>query len=565
MTGLTFFFFFQMSLHLGNISPHIRRDELESVFQRFGRCTVRLKDKFGFVVYDYPANAEKALKILRGKAICGEPITLSWSNRQPQPKPLQRFAKGARVFQPPRGKHFGRHDYVSRDMGYNGQQGHKRGFRSADINGGRIGYAEPVDELTSHHGYVEDHSFVDDFPDDSGGREATVLQNSRWEEQGLEPLNQNGLENGPHFDRYVPSSADEINEHDHLTCMADLPSRRRPEEKTEKEHSNTGGNTLTSRPQIDVKEEERFRNSHRVRHRDSSLERTTHQSGRKDYREKKRRRDNPESTRNYSKKARAPVTNSNSTSSNHTASESHLHSRSLKSLSMYPSNSRPKSSPARKNSRYSSIRSGSTSYSKSSSPTSQPLSVSPDQSLSSSSNKMQIEQKDLHQESKVDILEGEPVAKNESSSDYSFKEVKDSLAPDSDIGDPTEFPHTLEEIGEFQNNNDLTLQHAKSQSQNPDVHISERSLAANAMKLSSEELCMVLKHYRLEQPEEMDKDLPIEDCLGCARLWPWEIIYYRRYKKGHISTENYTRRLAQNKEFGIVDKYVRSSSGWGEV
>nr|GMD89749.1 serine/arginine-rich splicing factor 4-like isoform X1 [Ipomoea batatas] len=506
-----------MSLHLGNISPHIRRDELESVFQRFGRCTVRLKDKFGFVVYDYPANAEKALKILRGKAICGEPITLSWSNRQPQPKPIQRFAKGARVFQPPRGKHFGRHDYVSRDMGYNGQQGHKRGFRSADINGGRIGYAEPVDELTSHHGYVEDHSFVDDFPDDSGGREATVLQNGRWEEQGLEPLNQNGLENGPHFDR----------------------------------------------PQIDVKEEERFRNSHRVRHRDSSLERTTHQSGRKDYREKKRRRDNPESTRNYSKNARAPVTNS--TSSDHTASESHLHSRSLKSLSMYPSNSRPKSSPARKNSRYSSIRSGSTSHSKSSSPTSQPLSVSPDQSLSSSSNKMQIEQKDLHQESKVDILEGEPVAKNESSSDYSFKEVKDSLAPDSDIGDPTEFPHTLEEIGEFQNNNDLTLQHAKSQSQNPDVHISERSLAANAMKLSSEELCMVLKHYRLEQPEEMDKDLPIEDCLGCARLWPWEIIYYRRYKNGHISTENYTRRLAQNKEFGIVDKYVRSSSGWGEV
>ncbi|XP_020529377.1 serine/arginine-rich splicing factor 4 isoform X2 [Amborella trichopoda] len=52
--------------------------------------------------------------------------------------------------------------------------------------------------------------------------------------------------------------------------------------------------------------------------------------------------------------------------------------------------------------------------------------------------------------------------------------------------------------------------------------------------------------------------------FDAARLWPWEVIYHRRLKKGPISTENYERRLAENREFSIIDKYVRSSSGWGE-
>ncbi|KAK4371800.1 hypothetical protein RND71_007184 [Anisodus tanguticus] len=56
-----------MSLHLGNLSSCVHRDELERVFRRFGHCNVRVKDKFGFVVYDYPRDDEKALKTLRGK------------------------------------------------------------------------------------------------------------------------------------------------------------------------------------------------------------------------------------------------------------------------------------------------------------------------------------------------------------------------------------------------------------------------------------------------------------------------------------------------------------------
>jgi hypothetical protein len=69
----------------------------------------------------------------------------------------------------------------------------------------------------------------------------------------------------------------------------------------------------------------------------------------------------------------------------------------------------------------------------------------------------------------------------------------------------------------------------------------------------------------MEETHKVDSlDQPVEKYFGAARHWPWEIIYYRRLKKGPISTENYTKRLEQNKGFGTVDQYVRSSSGWWE-
>ncbi|CAL4969001.1 unnamed protein product [Urochloa decumbens] len=84
-----------------------------------------------------------------------------------------------------------------------------------------------------------------------------------------------------------------------------------------------------------------------------------------------------------------------------------------------------------------------------------------------------------------------------------------------------------------------------------------------SLKLSTNEVIAALKHYGMEAQED-SSDQPVEKYFGAARLWPWEIIYYRRRKKGPISTENYAKRLEQNKEFGIVDQYVRSSSGWWE-
>lgn len=96
----------------------------------------------------------------------------------------------------------------------------------------------------------------------------------------------------------------------------------------------------------------------------------------------------------------------------------------------------------------------------------------------------------------------------------------------------------------------------------PESDISLSDNASHSVRVSSEEICMVLKHYGLQYPKETKKDLPMEIYFGSARSWPWEIIYYRRLKKGPISAENYARRISQNEDFGIVDKYIRSTSGW---
>jgi hypothetical protein len=102
------------------------------------------------------------------------------------------------------------------------------------------------------------------------------------------------------------------------------------------------------------------------------------------------------------------------------------------------------------------------------------------------------------------------------------------------------------------------------QSQNANQSMLVKNGRSKSLKLTTNEVISALKHYRMETHEVDSLDQPVEKYLGAARLWPWEIVYYRRLKKGSISTENYAKRLEQNKEFGIVDQYVRSSSGWWE-
>jgi hypothetical protein len=102
------------------------------------------------------------------------------------------------------------------------------------------------------------------------------------------------------------------------------------------------------------------------------------------------------------------------------------------------------------------------------------------------------------------------------------------------------------------------------QSQNANQSMLAKNGRSKSLKLTTNEVISALKHYRMETQEVDSLDQPVEKYLGAARLWPWEIIYYRQLKKGSISTENYAKRLEQNKEFGIVDQYVRSSSGWWE-
>ncbi|KAJ6864751.1 hypothetical protein NC651_035343 [Populus alba x Populus x berolinensis] len=69
---------------------------------------------------------------------------------------------------------------------------------------------------------------------------------------------------------------------------------------------------------------------------------------------------------------------------------------------------------------------------------------------------------------------------------------------------------------------------------------------------------MVLKHYGLDCQDENKRHLPAGTYFCSVR--PWDIIYYRRLKKGSISTEKYARRVDQNREFGFWTHLSSSSA-----
>ncbi|GAU39127.1 hypothetical protein TSUD_23060 [Trifolium subterraneum] len=121
-------------------------------------------------------------------------------------------------------------------------------------------------------------------------------------------------------------------------------------------------------------------------------------------------------------------------------------------------------------------------------------------------------------------------------------------------------PIRVKEAGGIQNSGTLMMDTTEVK---PTLETHINSSSGCSTIISTEEMCMVLSKSGLDLPEGHEIKLKMHDFLGAARLWPWYIIYYRRLKKGPISIENYARRVAQNQEFGIVDKYIRSSSGWG--
>ncbi|KAF8395442.1 hypothetical protein HHK36_019388 [Tetracentron sinense] len=111
-----------MSLFLGNLSSHIRRDELEPVFQRFGQSTVQLKDRYGFVIY----------------------------------KSVRRFTS-ARFYESRRGRNFARGDYAMRKMDFHDRREYKMSTKQPDSDGGRPNMADMLDKETSyHHDDIED-------------------------------------------------------------------------------------------------------------------------------------------------------------------------------------------------------------------------------------------------------------------------------------------------------------------------------------------------------------------------------------------------------------------------
>ncbi|KAK2965779.1 hypothetical protein RJ640_014122 [Escallonia rubra] len=686
----------QMSLHLGNLSARVRQDELDRVFRRFGRCTVQLKDKFGFVVYDFPANAERALRTLRGRNICGERIYISWSNRQP--RPLQRSVRGGRSYETPRRRNYGREDYDNRNSGSGGRRDNGLGFKHRDTDSRRFATTDLVDEATSYRqestkGFVAEkhHKSSEDLPDESRGFEPQLGDDDRWDEQVGDLSNGNEVENGSGFDRYEPyHGTDRRNEdeiHD-VTHSGGSPALKKSQERTMvdqigdatldhhvsrkaqtcfrcgelghkmrncpqeysskvrklsrfdrrqgKENKCTGKNEghlkslafesrerlRSGRDDVPVRKHRSDRkvSSSREHHRlivsdQSPLAKEAQRSRRKDYREKKRsRRESGSPVRRKTKKSRRSV--SSPIHSDYTASRSGSYSKSSKSASRSTLHARMRSASLSLHSLSSRSSSGSASHpsrsrSRSSSSTSLPLSVSLGQHSPSSPNKARLNDNSLlnadrHESEEFlaergQLVEGDTGCDNSKLQNPSIGiEIESAAVPskmdkcvDQDhfqgrddlkhavSRDSSEVKNSCTLLLERSNLTARTFSHRESRelqnldvsdgehmvvpSKKPESEASVKPQAANSTRVTPQEIYMVLKHYGLEHPAETDEELPVEAYFGSARLWPWEVIYYKRLRKGPISTENYARRIAHNREFGIVDKYIRSSSGWDEM
>jgi len=338
-----------------------------------------------------------------------------------------------------------------------------------------------------------------------------------------------------------------------------------------------------------------------LRNESSPVTKDTDRYGRKEYEGKKQRRNETESPkRSREKKARRSV--SSSSLSDHSAFRSLTHSQSPKSLPRSTSYSRSKSVSSRAHSSSSKLVSSSKSQNcrgkklhsmRSSSPTC--LSVSLNQSLPTSPNKVQFNSKSPSTNGTALESVDHLVAQGQISSATELGNlqskgsgiaVNGQAAVSTTAGDATEKDQHVQE----DNNENLTnpviaeklsprrviwkegFQHPRTlmaddiltEVQKPTLETRITPRSAPSTIISTKEMCMVLNKSGLELPEGHEIKLTTDDFFGAARLWPWYIIYYRRLKKGPISIENYARRVAQNQEFGIVDKYIRSSSGWGE-
>lgn len=688
-----------MSLYIGNLSARTRRDELELVFRRFGRCNVQIKkDGYGFVVFEFPPNAEKALRALQGRNICGEPLTLTWSNKQPQA--FQNVARGVRSYESQRGRNSLRvGDFANRKMHSNGQRHYKIGIKQPDNDGVRLNSSDMLDDETGYHQHkVKDHIKEErqSLHDEGGSVVANLVDNDRWGWQAFDPSNDNEAEDGVRFDRYEPHQGNDgigESENQRMGYTGGSPAPRSSQENLGKEKigaaalqypnyskarqtcysCGASGHKVRNCPkeqasrrkstQFDLRQSDEINRSGRGKgkldrfgskswgrlrsRRDATPERRkrdnrrasgsrNHQrlikSGRspvtneadkegiKDYGGKKRRRDIGHPTQSTVKKVRRSI--SSSDHSYYTASRSRSTSKSSKSARK---SSISRSISCRKNSPYSNSRSSlksdysgyrsSKSRSRSRGPTSLSRSSS-GRSLPSSQNKVQLnpkgslykattpESKDIlvHQGMPVD---GSTSLENAKLEKARMEENDENIPSSSKVGDDLEkdhhmemdgngnhitsgslyevtnpssplsergaftagssFPGILGNMTEFENPAALEMEHVLAPINKPDSEICANSQTGRSASISSDEMYMALKHYGLEVPRENERHLSIEAYFGSARLWPWEIIYYRRLKRGPISIENHARRVAQNEEFGIVDKYIRSSSGWGEM
>ncbi|KAL3536051.1 hypothetical protein ACH5RR_004512 [Cinchona calisaya] len=172
------------------------------------------------------------------KKLCGERITISWSNRQPQP--FQRYSRSGRIHEAPQGRHFAREDYASRRLGPNVRDSYKRAYLEAD-DGGRLNSKDLIDGEKGHlrnmEGYVgEQHrDFFQDPHSEVDGVKKNLLENDRWENE----IAANEIENGMDFDRYEPYCDNGKKEQGNVYISTNLgcsPPVKKAQEKSEREH-----------------------------------------------------------------------------------------------------------------------------------------------------------------------------------------------------------------------------------------------------------------------------------------------------------------------------------------
>lgn len=590
-----------MSLHIGNLSAGIHIDDLQRVFRRFGRCTIRVMDKYGFVVYDYPASAEKALKTLRGTRICGQAITVSWSKQQP--RSLQRIPPREKLNEQPH-RRYPVKEYANQRLGSYDLRKNEMNSHKADSEL-RTGSSDLIYESISYlpgdsKRYVGGKNYNSLNDHGTGASRKTRVNVSRWDEQTVDQLNENYLENNLDFDRYEPHNSDskkELDEHTELSPLVDSSSVKKfqdrrghfDNEKSEKrcyfcgdaghERSNCplepkrhmSGSQGRLHPNVDTvplgsqdsdREPSTSKGHQRLlRHRDSSTRVISPRGRGKELKDKKRnRRDHESQDKSRFERARDP--SSSPIHSDYSSSRSQSPSRSLRLFSQPSSQFKLKSVPSKKvplrSSRESSPSRHSgyeTFKSRSKAGSMSPISsVSPkevNQSVSPSPDKVQVD---------FNVSLANDVDVHPSTVLFDEKTQLRSTGAIRSNGDDrivNNLPlHSLKGMGDAQSEQRVGATEA---------NISVKSNASSSVRMSIEEVHMVLKHYGLQHPEEHEKYLPVDVYFGSARMWPWEIIYYRRLKKGPISAENSSRRIAQNAEFGIVDRHVRGSSGWGEL
>ncbi|XP_047168288.1 serine/arginine-rich splicing factor 4-like [Vigna umbellata] len=616
-----------MSLYIGNLSEDSRRDELERVFRQFGQCNVQLKrDGYGFVVFDFPPNAEKALRALKGKSICGELLTVTWSNKQPSTH-FSRISRGGRR----------NANEFRRKTGFRGWSNQKMGRANSVVTPDEErGYRR--DDFKDYIG--EEKDYDGDSPDEGGGVIPKTEENDRWGEP-VHDLVDNGNENAIEFDRYEPYQGHDKkyeNEDYHVGYSGGSPEVNSPENVT-RAHIVEGttnrpngskfhqtcfrcgdpGHKMRNCPKehssqwrynrLGVRQNSRIDKSHedvnkfgyafrmrlqstgealRMRHqrggRRLSVSRETYRHQRKEYGEKKRSRNEMELPKRSKAKIRKRSVSS-SFSSDFSESRSLSNSQSSKSLQKSSSRSRSRPVSSRSHSSSSKLRSLSVSLS---SPSSSPIKTRsnsksspingtavetvdhlPAQGQTIGGNKMELENS-KSKDTGVDVngkaaavydtvvndVEKNQFVQEDNHENHVFLKPSDRVT---DLNEPP-----VENLSPFIVKGTKGLSHTGKHVLNPAPETNVNLHSDISTIVSMEEMHMVLNNYGLELPKDDENNLTVDAFFGCARLWPWHLVYYRKLKKGPISTENYARRVAQNQEFGIIDKYIRSSSGWGE-